>query len=209
MTHALIWSEDFGATWKQSSWYWSKGKGKFKPTTFLEFGKDYTGAPDDYIYFYGRNQKAWGQSKHGYLGRVHQKKIKAKDAYQFFAGLDKRNKPIWSSDIASRKSHFTDPAGVEGIQVIFHTASQRYLLTMHRGEQGTFGIFDAQEPWGPWTTVAYYDNWLELHGTGAMRDMLYINIPTKWISSDGGTLWAIFSGGLDRLNLIQATLHWK
>ena len=77
------------------------------------------------------------------------------------------------------------------------------------GDQGTLGIFDAPEPWGPWTTVAYYDNWLDLKGTGARREMLFINIPTKWISADGKTLWVIFTGGQDRFNLVQATLSLK
>ena len=206
VNHSLIWSSDRGATWKESSWKWPKGQGKFKPNTFLQFGRDYTGARDDYVYFYGRNEAAWGKKAHGYLGRVHRTKLKTRDAYKFFAGLGADTTPTWSSDANDRKPHFTDPAGVEGIQVVYNAAIRRYLLTVHRGDQGTLGIFDAPEPWGPWTTVAYYDNWLDLKGTGAGREMLFINIPTKWISADGKTLWVIFTGGQDRFNLVQASL---
>jgi len=39
--------------------------------------------------------------------------------------------------------------------------------------------------------------------------MLFISIPTKWISSDGKTLWAIYTGGLDSFNLIKGTLELK
>lgn len=206
VNHSLIWSLDRGVAWKQSSWQWPKGEGNFKPNTFLQFGSDYTGARDDYVYFYGRNETARAEGTHGYLGRVNRVKLKRREAYEFFAGLDSNHTPVWSPDVNKRKPHFTDAAGVEGIQVVYLATIKRYLLTVHRGDQGTPGIFDAPEPWGPWTTVAYYDNWLELRGTGIERAMLYINIPTKWISADGQTLWAIFTGGQDRFNLVQGTL---
>ena len=207
VNQSLIWLNDFGATWEKSSWCWPKGKGNFKATTFLQFGQDCAGPRDDYVYFYGRNEAATAKGTHGYLGRVLRKKLKTREAYEFFAGLNSEKKPIWSSYVNQRKPHFTDPNGVDGIQVIYNAAIHRYLLTAHRGDQGTLGIFDAPEPWGAWTAVAYYDNWLNLKGTGIGREMLYINIPTKWISADGKTLWFIFSGGLDRFNLIEATLN--
>ena len=206
VNHSLVWSDDFAASWRQSFWKWSKGKGNFKPNTFLQFGKDYTGARDDYVYFYGRNETAWAQGMHSYMGRVHRAELKTREAYEFFAGLDADDTPVWSVDVNDRKPHFTDPAGAEGVQVVYNAAVKRYLLTVHRGSQGTLGIFDASEPWGPWTTVAYYDNWLDLKGTGAKREMLFVNIPTKWISADGKAFWVIFTGGRDCFNLIQAKL---
>ena len=206
VNESLIWSNDRGATWKQSSWKWPSGPGNFKATTFLQFGKDYAGARDDYVYFYGRDEIPSAKGTRGFMGRVHRTKLKSRDAYEFFAGFDVDRGPIWSRDVNKRKPHFTDAAGVEGIQVVYDVPIKRYLLTVHRGDQGTLGVFDAPEPWGPWTTVAYYDNWLKLKGTGLKRDMLDINIPTKWISADGSTLWAVFSGGQDRFNMIRATL---
>jgi hypothetical protein len=206
VNHSLIWSDDKGTSWKESTWVWPKGEGNFQPNTFLQFGKDYAGARDDYVYFYGRNQTAWAKGKHSYMGRVHRARLQRREAYEFFAGLDADGAPVWSVDVDDRKAHFTDPAGAEGVQVVFNAGAKRYLLTVHRGAQGTLGIFDAPEPWGPWTTVAYYDNWLELKGTGAKREMLFVNIPTKWISLDGKTFWVIFTGGQDRFNLIRAKL---
>ena len=203
----MIWSDDRAATWSESSWRWPKGKGSFRPNTFLQFGRDYAGARDEYVYFYGRNQTEWAEGTHSYIGRVHRAMLKTRSAYEFFVGLDSGGTPKWSRDANQRKPHFTDPAGVEGVQVIYNAAIERFLMTVHRGDQGTMGIFDAPEPWGPWTTVDYDDNWLNLNGTGRRRNMLFINIPTKWISDDGKTLWAIFSGGQDRFLLVQAKLH--
>jgi hypothetical protein len=209
VNHSLIWSDNNAAAWKQSSWLWPKGRGRFKPNTFLQFGPDNVGARDDYVYVYGRNETGWAEGIHGYLSRVHRAKIKTKEAYRFFAGLDSSGSPIWSHEVGRRQPHFTDPAGVEGIQVVYNAALNRYLMTVHRGRQGTIGVFDAPQPWGPWTTIAYEDNWLNLAGTGVRREMLFINIPTKWITDDGRTLWAIFSGGLDRFNLVKGTLSLR
>jgi hypothetical protein len=75
------------------------------------------------------------------------------------------------------------------------------------------GLFEARQPWGPWSTVAYDNNW---GGMGMAGEGLTCEFPQKWMSADGSTLWAIFSvygegakQGIkahDRFNLIKATL---
>src|SRR6185503_2911698 len=52
---------------------------------------------------------------------------------------------------------------------------------------GDFGVYDAPEPWGPWTTVFYTDEWDV--GPGETS-----SFPTKWMSADGKTLHLVFSG---------------
>jgi hypothetical protein len=209
VNQGLAWSSDRAITWTQAPWDWPKGAENFKAQTFLQFGRNYEYARDDYIYIYGRNETGWAKGMHGYLARVHKDKIRDRDAYTFFAGINAAGKAEWEADIDKRQPHFTDVNGMESINVIYNKALDRYILTCHRGDQGTLGIFDGPKPWGPWTTVAYYGNWLGLKGTGKKRSMLFINIPTKWISSDGKTFWAIYTGGLDSLNLIKGTLELK
>lgn len=53
--------------------------------------------------------------------------------------------------------------------------------------QGGFGIYDAPEPWGPWTTAFFTQAWDV--GPGETS-----TIPTKWISDDGKTIHLVFSG---------------
>lgn len=118
VNQALIWSDDLGATWHESPWRWPIGGGRFKPSTFLQFGRDYAGAPDDYVYFYGGNETGWGEGRHAYLGRANRSRMKVREAYEFFAGSDSRGRPRWSRDVKQRKPVFTDPAGVGGVQVI-------------------------------------------------------------------------------------------
>lgn len=204
----LAWSEDLAATWKLSSWSFPKGEGNLKPQTFLNFGRDYAGARDGYVYFYGFNQ---GEIRNSYMGRVLKVDIKDKCKYEYFAGLNVNDDPIWSSDINQRRPYFTDPnskgASIGDSHVVYNAQINRYILTGHRGKGGELGIFDAPEPWGPWTTVAYYDDWF---GAGGGCGLVY-GFANKWTSADGLTMWMIFSCHCDcnyhdQFNLIKATL---
>jgi hypothetical protein len=64
--------------------------------------------------------------------------------------------------------------------------------------QGGFGVYDAPEPWGPWTTVFFTHNWDV--GPGETS-----SFPTKWMSADGQTLHLVFSGD-DHFSVRRATV---
>ena len=53
--------------------------------------------------------------------------------------------------------------------------------------KGGFGIYDAPEPWGPWTTVYLTKQWDM--GPGETS-----SLPTVWMSQNGTTCWLVFSG---------------
>jgi hypothetical protein len=53
--------------------------------------------------------------------------------------------------------------------------------------EGGFGIYDAPEPWGPWTTAYFTQRWDV--GPGETS-----SIPPKWMSPDGLTACLVFSG---------------
>jgi hypothetical protein len=108
---------------------------------------------------------------------------------------------------------FTDTNGVSPGAITYDAALNRFFLSCFHTGPGQLGIFDAPEPWGPWTTVAYYENWGNMTGTG---EGLSCEFPAKWISPDGLTFWCIFSvygegakTGIkahDKFNLIKVTL---
>jgi hypothetical protein len=208
----LAWSSDLGASWQLSSWIFSSS-GTFFPSTFLNFGRDYFGARDGFLYFYGGN---WGHTRNVYMGRVPKDKINDRAAYEFLSGFDAKGKPVWTSDISKRQPVFTDPNladefnGALKASVIYNPGIGRYILTVPHGGVGKLGIFDAPEHWGPWTTVAYHENWGGFGTNVSGEGLLYV-FPTKWISSDGKTMWCIFSGRgeFDSFNLIRATLAVK
>ena len=59
--------------------------------------------------------------------------------------------------------------------------------------RGGFGIYDSPEPWGPWTTVYYNDQWSADQGADSGWT-IHHKFPTAWMSKDGRTLWLAFSG---------------
>jgi hypothetical protein len=213
---ALIWSDDNAATWKQSEWRFPKGKGNFKPSTFLNFSKGYTGVPADvqgYVYFYGQRQ---GQEKEMYMGRAPADKLVDRRAYEFLAGVDKQ-KPVWSSDPSKLTPIFADVAGTGDLtSVVYAPALKRYLLTCFHKGPGQLGVFDGPQPWGPWTTVAYEEHWGDM---GREGEGLTCSFPRKWMSQDGLTLWCVFSvygkgarqgiDAHDKFNLVKATLKLR
>jgi hypothetical protein len=204
----LAWSSDLSATWQQVGWTFQSSN--FAPSTILNFGRDYAGARDGFVYFYGGK---WGQTNHMYLTRAPKAQIKERAAYEFFKGLDAQGTPVWTSDIAQLAPVFTDVnlanefnGALKG-SVSYNPGINRYLLTVAHGGTGKLGIFDAPEPWGPWTTVAYYDNW---GGFGTSGEALIYVLPTKWMSADGKTVWCVFSSAShDSFNLLKATLTLK
>jgi len=211
--HGLAWSEDLGKTWHTTPWVWPKGEGNFTPTSFLNFGKDCTGVPPhlgDYVFMYGWLQ---GESGRVYLARVPRDRMRDRVAYEFLSGFNVNRVPQWSKDVTKLHPVFVDSNGGGG-SVNYDPALKRYYLAgFHNGGPACLGVFDAPEPWGPWTTVAYCSDWGNM---GAEGHGLTCNFPQKWMSADGLTMWCVFSvygegakmgvKGHDCLNLVKMTL---
>jgi hypothetical protein len=54
---------------------------------------------------------------------------------------------------------FSDTNGVTPGAVVLDPGIKRFLLTCYHTGPGQLGLFDAPEPWRPWTTVTYYEDW--------------------------------------------------
>ena len=82
----LAWSTDHARTWAWSDWTFTTS---FGCPTFLNFGRNYAGARDDYVYVYSHdNGNAYLPADRMVLARVPRDRIKDRDAYEFFAGRD-------------------------------------------------------------------------------------------------------------------------
>jgi hypothetical protein len=195
-------STDRGRTWISGEWDFES---PFAHPAFLNFGRNYAGARDRYVYSYARDLTDPTQI---ILARVSTAQIMDRRAYEFFAGMDAEGRPVWVSDVAKRQPVFTDANGIGwGVRVVYNAGIRRYLLTVFHGSasehgDGSWGIFDAPEPWGPWTTIAYYNNWIDA------TPKFGFEFPSKWISNDGKTVWMVFSGTgvYDSFNLVKAEL---
>ncbi len=183
-------STDHGKTWQKSDWQFTRSD-ELYAGTFCNFGKDYAGARDHYVYSYFSRGTRWALNKPGRvdLARMPKDRIMDRRAYEYFAGFDKRGKPTWAKDLAKRAVVFENPAGVRTASVGYNVALKRYLLTTEHTQSasGNLAIFDAPQPWGPWTTVAYYHNWNGIRGT------ISFYFAPKWFSADGREFTLVFT----------------
>lgn len=218
VNHQLAWSTNYGASWTMADWRFSKDEGAFQPSAFITFGKDYAGVPPSlagYVYLYGVKLSTNLQSAgRDYLARVPAAKIRKRSAYEFFDGLESGGNAKWTTNWAQARPVFTDLNSERICSAVYLPALKRYLAaSFHRGP-GQLGVFDSPNPWGPWTTVCYYEDFGRMRTVG---EGLICEFPQKWMSADGLTLWSIFSCygdgakmgiyGHDRFNLIKATLQ--
>jgi hypothetical protein len=211
----LAWSEDLGKTWRVAPWVSAADLG-----SSLQFGQDYAGAfdPAHVYYYYQRDVNR--DSTHIYLRRVRSAEITVDPAtpghFEYWAGFA-GDSPHWSTNEPDAKAVFSDPNVEAGTfaaaNVVYDAPLGRYLLACSHGPAtGQIGLFEGPTPWGPWATVAYYEDWQGLNETAG--EATGLSVPTKWISPDGRTLWAVFSGvnngadnEFDSLNLVRGTLY--
>ena len=210
-------SADHGASWMAANWAFVKDDGVILPT-FLEFKQNYREARDDFVYVYANYFKepavpsvrdTLRVHKPGEIAlmRVLKHRIMDRSAYEFFAGLDSGKDPMWTRDIKLRKPVFADPNGVGwNTSVSYNPGIVRYLLATEHTQtyKGNLGIFDAPEPWGPWTTVAYIGSF----GIPQIEPTTFFwNFSNKWLSQDGKNFVLIFTGvrSNDSWNTVRGT----
>jgi CubicO group peptidase (beta-lactamase class C family) len=189
----LACSADHGRTWTWCDWKFTAG---FGCPTFLNYGQDYAGARDRYVYVFSPDSdSAYVPADRMVLARVHQTHIAERDAYEFFAGLGPGGNPVWSTNVDLLAAVFEHPGLCLRSGISYNAGLERYLWwqQLPRGIrsdtrfQAGFGIYDAPEPWGPWTTVYFTAQWDTGPGDTA-------SFPTKWMSADGKTCHLVFSG---------------
>ncbi len=190
----LAWSEDYARTWTWCDWKFTE----FGYLTFINFGKNYTGVPDrhgDYVYAVSHaNASAYDVADHFILARVPGSELRNRGAYEFFRRLDSDNEPVWTKDSQQAGAVFTNPGLCRRSSMSYNAGLSRYLWwqQIRRGDadtrfRGGFGVYDAPEPWGPWTAVYHTEEWDVGPGESAC-------FPTKWMSHDGRTCYLVFSG---------------
>lgn len=200
----LAWSTDRARTWTWADWRFTTS---FGYPTVLNYGRDYAGARDDYVYVYSHDaDSAYDPADHMVLARVHKARIQEREAYTFFCGLDEEGQPRWTGDVAARTPVFTHRGLCRRSGITYNAPLRRYLWWQQRAEQdvdtrfqGGFAIYDAPEPWGPWTTAYLTTEWDM--GPGEMG-----SLPTKWMSQDGRTCYLVFSGN-DYFSVRRAALR--
>jgi CubicO group peptidase (beta-lactamase class C family) len=205
----LAWSADYAKTWRWAEWRFEE----FGYMTFVNFGPNYAGAPDDYVYAVSHDHPgAYEVAGRFILTRVPKDRLTDRTAYRFFKALNANGAPLWTENIAERGPVFSQPGNCSRSGISYNAGLGRYLWwQQHRiananapGDQvdtrfqGGFALYDAPQLWGPWTTACFIHQWDAGPGETA-------SFPTKWMSDDGRTLYLVFSGN-DNFSVRRADL---
>jgi hypothetical protein len=189
--------------------YKTMPKVKIGAPHFVDFGKNMEHSPDGKAYLVAAGAvrpeayNSWVAADQVYLIRVKPspETINDPQAYEFFAGHDAQGRPLWSNDFARIRPllEWNDHMGI--VTVTYVPGLKKYLMcvTDGRGSQvhrlpqvtgdGPFDtyILEADALTGPWKRVVYMTKFGE--------QAYFVNIPSKFNSPDGRTLWLCYSAG--------------
>ena len=187
----LAWSRDHGKNWQWADWSFTE----FGYCTFINFGRNYRDARDQYIYTVSHDHpNAYKTAGRFVLMRVPIGEISERDEYWFLQRTETDNRPVWTKDIENRGAVFEHPQHCFRSGISYNAGLKRYIWWQSKVPEdidgrfvGRFGIFDAPEPWGPWTTIYYTQDW----DVGAGETGSF---PPKWMRNGGKTMHLVFSG---------------
>ena len=212
VTSALMkisYSTDLGQSWTSAGWTWDMVTG-FNASGIASFGMGYAGARDTYVYMYGGKR---GDKKNLYLARVPKTELMTQGSWEYFTGT--AASPAWGTWANATSIHYdANRVGESGSLIYSHVAAKvqyfpaiaKYIMTVNGGQIQQLRIYDAPEPWGPWTTVYYNDLWGDYGATNG----LYYNIIPKFTNGTDTEFWMTFSGydtpvNYDNYHLIKGT----
>jgi hypothetical protein len=126
------------------------------------------------------------------LARVPKADLMDKTQYKWYNGSAGGGGTVgWTTNVLSRQAVFINSADGVGwcISVQHLAAADRFLLmTEHSSSfRGNLQMFDAANPWGPWTTVHYGTNFMN-------TEAFFWNLSQKWTPTSGGEAVLFFTG---------------
>lgn len=192
----LMYSDDYGENWEWADWNFPE----IGYPTWLNAGKNYADAKDNYAYFISPDgPSAYADYPNILMGRVHKDSILFKESYVFYSGLKNEAAPQWRK-FSQRQPILTDAGGIFRPDIVYNPGIDRYMLSVsspfgdwswwankNTNRKSHFAIYDSPNPWGPWTTVYYKENW------GQPENRFAPHIPPKWISEDGKSFYLLYS----------------
>lgn len=199
----IIKSTDYGQTWSDKPkiaqamfpGHW------FSTPFFVQFGQDYSGGMDDYIYAVSNNG-CWNNGNYLTLGRVHRGKIGnlALDDWEFFTDINDEHHPTWDQNFLNAKAifrhrNYTSMTGIQYVPALdcfillewayndLDDPTRPFLSTgLH--------LYEAAKPWGPWRHVYSEADWNHASYNPGM--------PAKWFEDGGKRIWLTSAGDFCR-----------
>jgi len=147
--------------------------------------------------------------------RVNKAQVRNRDAYRYFAGLNRDGTGVWAEDMNARAIVHTFPRGWvnrpvsadENVleawlpSVVYNAPLGLYLMANWGtgcGQDGRWfakpsylGFWVANNPWGPWLQIHEEEAWTPADDVAA-RCYTPVIAP-KWISADGRSFWVMWT----------------
>jgi hypothetical protein len=209
-------SADYGKTWTQAPCtperpLFGESGLKGKPVKvgaphFVDFGKNMEHSPDGkaYLVAHGASDNvnrrfaydSWITGDEIFLLRVTPTIANINNAskYEFFAGRDEKGTAIWSKNFAKIKpiASWRDKMGC--VTVTYNAPLKTFLMCVTDGRDtvGHFNTYllESSQIAGPWKLVTYMKRFGE--------QSYFVNVPSKFISSDGRTMWLCYSANFSQ-----------
>jgi len=192
----IIASSDFGITWTPSLKEITKPMfpGRiFGAPAFINFGKDNEGSRDSFVY--AISGEGWDNGVHCRLGRVAHDKILRAQSWEWVSSIGPSG-PAWTADMAKATPILTHPGYLGTVEMVYLQSIKRYLLFAWRNkvkanpDSGSeLLVYDAPEPWGPFTFVYHEDPW-----ESVTLNPYNPRLPMKWFDYAKKEGWLLFSG---------------
>jgi hypothetical protein len=206
-------SKDYGHNWEETPHtpekpiFGESGKYghpvKIGAPHFVDFGKNMEHSPDGKAYLvahgaeindnpYRFYNQSWITGDQVYLIRVEPsiENINDSSKYEFYSGKDKQGKAIWSNDFKNIKPLLEWDNNMGCVTMTYNAPLKKYLMCVTDGgntaaKMNTY-ILESDSMTGDWKLVTYMKDFGE--------QAYFVNIPSKFISSDGEILWLMYSG---------------
>ncbi|HEY9174911.1 MAG TPA: hypothetical protein VI136_21690 [Verrucomicrobiae bacterium] len=206
------WSTDLGRTWTQTPCtpaaplfgeHALNGEPvKIGAPHFVDFGRELEHSPDGkaYLVAHGASEgpagrrfayNSWTTGDEIYLARVTPgiENMNRAASYEFFAGNDAAGTAAWTPSLPQARpiAAWRDHMGC--VTMTWNAPLKRFFLCVTDGgntvsRYHTY-LLESDRLTGPWKLVAFLPNFGE--------QAYFVNIPSKFISADGRTLWLCYS----------------
>jgi hypothetical protein len=180
------------------------GPVKFGAPHFVDFGKNMQHSPDGMAYLCGHGSEqqdqadrkfnlSWITGDQVYLCRVKPSPETINDAkaYEYFAGGE-----TWSRDLAAAKpiAEWNNHMGC--VTMSWNAPLKRYFMCVTDGcnTTGTYNTYllESTRITGPWKRLAHWNQF--------GKQAYFVNLPSKFISKDGKTMWLCYSANFINRN---------
>jgi len=167
---------------------------KFGGPAFVQFGKDNANARDEYVYAISSDQ--WDNGSNLGLGRVHKNHIVEAGKWEWVGAFCADGTPAWTGKLEDAIPVLSMHRSLGCPEMVYLASCDRYLLLSWnlKGDFDSLGgtdllVFDAPNPWGPFTLVHRDEFW-----QGKEFTPYCPRVPLKWFDPETLEGWLLFSG---------------